>query len=265
MCVYVHACVWMRARVRDYVDLSVYVCVWSCVRCARVLRPYNNYVSTYVCVRACTCMCACLYVCVGALVHNTCVSLCSSTPTACAAGVYGSSLHPREGRSKIAMNNWGHEHPRRVARAIQVTLPASSVRRACPSRHILLHQGPIFLDDYQWTAWNLQLYGEIERNRTEEEALRRQYAEYQKRMADEEARRRRYAEEQRRMAEEEALRRRHAEEQRKKAEEEALRRRYAEDQRRRAEEEAKRRRLLLFSLFIVSLCVILFVYVWVRK
>ena len=86
------------------------------------------YMIVYVCVGACVYMymCACLYVCVGACVHKVCVSLCSSSPTACVAGVYGSSLHPREGRRKIAMNNWGHEYPIRVARAIQLTLPASN-------------------------------------------------------------------------------------------------------------------------------------------
>ena len=88
---------------------------------------------------------------------HMCMSLCSSIHprAACVAGVYGSSLHPDNGPTTIAIHNWGHPHPTRVERAIEVTLPASSVESVHPGRHILLHKGQIVLEDHQWSVHQL--------------------------------------------------------------------------------------------------------------
>ncbi|KAK7111198.1 uncharacterized protein [Littorina saxatilis] len=77
-------------------------------------------------------------------------------------GVYFSSKHPSEGQRIIAQNNWtqhgGHYIINgKVAIAIEVELPFDKVKEVGKTfgRDILLHDGPVKLNQYRWRVWRI--------------------------------------------------------------------------------------------------------------
>ncbi|XP_070185117.1 uncharacterized protein [Littorina saxatilis] len=77
-------------------------------------------------------------------------------------GVYFSSKHPREGQGIIAQNNWTTNGGRyikngKVDIAIEVELPPDKVTEVgkTSGRDILLHNGPVKLNQYRWRVWRI--------------------------------------------------------------------------------------------------------------
>ncbi|KAK7501023.1 hypothetical protein BaRGS_00007903 [Batillaria attramentaria] len=80
-------------------------------------------------------------------------------------GVYGTSLHPDEGKKQIAKNNWGqywwkNKTSGKVDTAVHLKIPPRNLERADCDRDILLHRGPIFLEDYDHRIIQMGEHGE---------------------------------------------------------------------------------------------------------
>ncbi|KAK7111197.1 hypothetical protein V1264_010871 [Littorina saxatilis] len=72
-------------------------------------------------------------------------------------GVYGTTLRPEEGKMRIAKNNWFFNNAKnyvasgKVDVAIELEIPAEKVQKVGQwYRDILLHVGPIRLNDYKY-------------------------------------------------------------------------------------------------------------------
>lgn len=71
-------------------------------------------------------------------------------------GVYGTALPPQAGKKAIAWNNYENgwkkrEKGGRVDYTIHLKIPKSKVQdKSTRTRSILLHKGPISLNQYEW-------------------------------------------------------------------------------------------------------------------
>ena len=75
------------------------------------------------------------------------------------------TMSPKEGRKKIADNNWGgglgqaRENDGKVNRAIKLWIPQNKLLKAQSDRDILVHKGRIYLKDYKYEVERLDQGG----------------------------------------------------------------------------------------------------------
>ena len=80
--------------------------------------------------------------------------------------MYLTELSPKEGRKKIADNNWGgglgpaKESDGKVERAIRLWIPRNKVIKAQSDRDILVHKGRLYLKDYEYEIEKLDQGGD---------------------------------------------------------------------------------------------------------